>query len=62
MLAVINILSLCLKTVNSNTLPLCVLLPLLPSLNLKINIAIKERKLGNDNTNYHIQFTLSTFF
>ena len=62
MIAVIDLISLCLTTVNSQTLALCVPMPLLRYLSLKINIVIKERKLGMDHTNLTITFTLSISF
>jgi uncharacterized membrane protein YciS (DUF1049 family) len=62
MIAAIDLISLCLTTVNSQTLALCVLMPALRYLSLKINIVIKERKLGKDHTNLSIAFTLSISF
>ena len=62
MIAAIYLISLCLITVSSHTLALCVPMPLLRYLSLKINIVIKERKLGKDHTNLSITFTLSTSF
>jgi hypothetical protein len=62
MIAAIDLISLCLTTVNSQTLALCVLMPLLRYISHKINIVIQERKLGKDHTNLSITFTLRIYF